>query len=128
MRVGLTTLVVHDYDAAIKFFVDAIGFELISDDDQGAGKRWVVVGPPGERGGRLLLAQAVGAAQEAAVGNQTGGRVGHFLFAADFDEQYQRMVAAGVEFLEVPRSEQYGKVCVWQDLHGNKWDLLEDRA
>ena len=128
MRVGLTTLVVHDYDAAIKFFVDAIGFELISDDDQGAGKRWVVVGPPGERGGRLLLAQAIGAAQEAAVGNQTAGRVGHFLFAADFDEQYERMVAAGVEFLEVPRSEQYGKVCVWQDLYGNKWDLLEDRA
>lgn len=128
MRVALTTLVVRDYDAAIKFYVDAVGFELISDDDQGGGKRWVVVSPPGESSGRLLLALAVGAAQEAAIGNQAGGRVGHFLFTADFDAQYERMAAAGVEFLEAPRSEQYGKVCVWKDLYGNKWDLLEDRG
>jgi len=127
MRIGLTALVVLDYDEAIRFYVDAVGFELISDDDQGGGKRWVVVAPAGGGAG-LLLAKAADATQAAAVGRQAGGRVGHFLFTADFDAQYSCMVAAGVQFLEAPRGESYGKVCVWQDLYGNKWDLLEDRA
>ena len=127
MRVGLTTIVVREYDEAIRFYVDAVGFELIADDDQGGGKRWVVVAPPGRSSG-LLLARAVGAAQLAAVGNQTGGRVGFFLYSSDFHGQYRRMLSAGVEFLESPRSEPYGMVCVWCDLYGNKWDLLEDRA
>ncbi|MGB8861107.1 MAG: VOC family protein [Ilumatobacteraceae bacterium] len=126
MRIGLTTLVVRGYDEAIRFYVDAVGFELLHDDAQGDGKRWVVVAPPG-RGNGLLLAQAVGPAQQAVVGNQAGGRIGFFLYATDFDGQYERMRSAGVEFLEPVRDEAYGKVVVWRDLYGNKWDLLEDR-
>ena len=127
MRIGLTTLVVRDYDEAIRFYVDAVGFDLISDDDMGGGKRWVVVAPHGQDGG-LLLARADGPEQATAIGNQTGGRVGFFLFTPDFHAQYERMVASGVEFLESPRAEPYGMVCVWRDLYGNKWDLLEDRT
>ena len=130
MRLGLTTLVVHDYDEAIRFYVDSVGFELVSDDAddaQGPGRRWVVVAPPGRSGG-LLLAKATTPEQVAAIGNQTGGRVGFFLYSSDFHSQVARMRAAGVEFLEEPRNEPYGMVCVWRDLYGNKWDLLEDRA
>jgi len=126
MRLGLTTLVVRDYDEAIRFYVDAVGFELVTDEVQGPDRRWVVVAPPGRSGG-LLLAEADTPEQVAAVGNQTGGRVGFFLYSSDFHGQLARMRAAGVEFLEEPRDEPYGMVCVWRDLYGNKWDLLEDR-
>lgn len=126
MRIGLTALVVHEYDEAIRFYVDAVGFTLVTDDDMGGGKRWVVVAPPGGDAA-LLLARAVSDEQAAAVGRQAGGRVGHFLFTTDFDGQYARMTAAGVTFLEAPRDEVYGRVVVWQDLYGNRWDLLEDR-
>lgn len=125
MRLGLTTLVVHDYDDAIRFFVDVVGFELLSDEAQGDARRWVVVAPAGSSHG-VLLAKADGPEQQAAVGHQTGGRVGFFLYASDFHSQYQRMLDEGVEFLEAPRAEPYGMVCVWRDLYGNKWDLLQD--
>jgi len=126
-RIGLATLVVHDYDDAISFYVDRVGFTLVSDDAMSPTKRWVVVAPPGG-GAALLLAKADGAQQEAAVGNQTGGRVAFFLRAADFDAQYRHMVEHGVEFLEEVRHEPYGKVAVWRDLYGTTWDLLEDSA
>jgi catechol 2,3-dioxygenase-like lactoylglutathione lyase family enzyme len=119
----LTTLVVRDYDEAIAFFVDAVGFELAEDTPRGEGKRWVVVRPPGGGSG-LLLAQASGEAQQAIVGGQTGGRVGFFLRVEEFAPQHARMVAAGVEFLEEPRHEEYGSVAVWRDVAGNTWDLL----
>jgi catechol 2,3-dioxygenase-like lactoylglutathione lyase family enzyme len=125
---SLVTLVVRQYDEAIRFFVDALGFELVEDSpastDDGRPKRWVVVRPPGERTG-LLLAQADGARQAASVGDQTGGRVGFFLTVDDFDAAHRRMTEAGVEFLEPPRHEPYGTVAVFVDVAGNRWDLLQ---
>jgi catechol 2,3-dioxygenase-like lactoylglutathione lyase family enzyme len=123
VRIDLTTLVVRDYDEAIAFFVDAVGFELAEDAPRDAGKRWVVVRPPGG-GAELLLARADGAELEAAVGAQTGGRVGFFLHVEEFAPQHARMVEHGVEFLEEPRHEPYGTVAVWRDVAGNTWDLL----
>jgi len=123
----LITIVVDEYDPAIAFFVDALGFELAEDSpsltNDGRPKRWVVVRPPGAQTG-VLLARADGEAQAAAVGNQTGGRVGFFLRVADFDTAYRRMVSVGVEFLSPPRNEAYGRVAVFADISGNRWDLL----
>ncbi|GGL19257.1 extradiol dioxygenase [Sphaerisporangium melleum] len=120
-------LVVPDYDLAIAFFVDVLGFELAEDSpsltNDGRPKRWVVVRPPGAETG-ILLAQADGERQTAAVGNQVAGRVGFFLRVDDFDAAYERMTAAGVEFVTVPRTEPYGRVAVFLDLAGNRWDLL----
>jgi len=127
MHLELFTVVVDEYDAAIEFFVDALGFDLIEDSpsatNDGRPKRWVVVRPPSAETG-LLLAQADGDEQRSAVGNQHGGRVGLFLRVDDFDIAYQRMSAAGVEFLTEPRAEPYGTVVVFRDIAGNKWDLL----
>ncbi|NNE73725.1 MAG: VOC family protein [Acidimicrobiales bacterium] len=126
-RLGLVTIVVDDYDDAIAFFVDALGFELVEDSpsttDDGRPKRWVVVRPP-ERETGVLLAEADGAEQAAAVGRQTGGRVGFFLHVDDFANAYERMTAAGVRFAEQPRSAPYGQVVVFYDIAGNRWDLL----
>jgi catechol 2,3-dioxygenase-like lactoylglutathione lyase family enzyme len=119
------TLVVRDYDEAIRFYVDAVGFELREDTDLGNDKRWVVVGPP-QGGTGLLLARASGAEEEARVGDQTGGRVGFFLQTTDFAGDHARMIAAGVHFLEAPRREPYATVAVFEDLYGNRWDLLGD--
>jgi len=121
---ALATLVVADYDAAIGFYVGKLGFSLTRDDDMGGGKRWVVVTPPGSQGG-LLLAKAANADQAARVGDQTGGRVGFFLNTDDFDADHARMLAAGVTFLEAPRREPYATVAVFEDLYGNRWDLLQ---
>lgn len=121
------TLVVGNYDEAIAFYRDALGFELLEDTDLGEGKRWVRVAPRGAQTA-LLLAQADGEAQRAAIGNQTGGRVGFFLHTDDFARDHAAMQAAGVTFLEAPRREPYGTVAVFQDLHGNRWDLLEPAA
>jgi len=127
MHLELFSVVVDEYDAAIEFFVDALGFDLIEDSpsatNDGRPKRWVVVRPPNAQTG-LLLAQADGDEQRSAVGNQHGGRVGLFLRVDDFDVAYQRMSAAGVEFLTEPRAEPYGTVVVFRDIAGNKWDLL----
>ena len=123
----LTAILVEDYDAAIAFFTDVLGFELAEDSpsltNDGRPKRWVVVRPPGAQTG-ILLAQADGAEQRAAIGNQHAGRVGFFLRVDDFDASYQRMRAAGVEFLTEPRTEPYGQVVVFRDIAGNRWDLL----
>ncbi len=128
MHLDHVALLVADYDPAIAFFVNVLGFALVEDSpaltSEGARpKRWVVVRPPGAATG-LLLARAEGPEQEAAVGNQHGGRVGFFLRVDDFEAAYARMVAAGVELLETPRTEPYGRVVVFRDLAGNKWDLL----
>jgi catechol 2,3-dioxygenase-like lactoylglutathione lyase family enzyme len=123
----LITIVVDDYDRAIAFFVDALGFELAVDSpsltNDGRAKRWVVVRPPGARTG-MLIAVADNDRQTMAMGNQTGGRVGFFLRVEDFGAAYERMVAHGVEFVTVPRSEAYGRVAVFVDIAGNRWDLL----
>src|SRR5262249_37258586 len=120
-------LIVDDYDEAIRFFVDGLGFELAEDSpsltNDGRPKRWVVVRPPGAVTG-LLLARADGARQSAAVGDQFAGRVGLFLRVSDFSEAYSRMAAFGVEFVREPRSEPYGQVAVFLDISGNRWDLL----
>jgi len=127
VNIDLVAIVVDDYDAAIRFFVDVLGFELVEDSasltNDGRPKRWVVVRPPGAATG-LLLARADGDAQSAVVGAQFAGRVGLFLRVDDFDEAWQRMSAAGVEFVSEPRSEPYGRVAVFVDIAGNRWDLL----
>ncbi len=120
-------LIVADYDAAIRFFVDVLGFELVEDSpsltNDGRPKRWVVVRPPGARTG-LLLAQADGERQASAVGEQFAGRVGLFLRVDDFEASYDRMREAGVAFVSEPREEPYGRVAVFLDVSGNRWDLL----
>jgi catechol 2,3-dioxygenase-like lactoylglutathione lyase family enzyme len=123
----LVALVVRDYDAAIRFFVDALQFDLVEDTpsltNDGRPKRWVVVRPKGGLTG-ILLARADGDRQTSSVGQQFAGRVGLFLRVDDFDMAYRRMVAAGVRFVSSPRDEPYGRVAVFQDLEGNRWDLL----
>lgn len=122
-RLALIAIVVRDYDEAIGWFTDRLGFELEQDLPQGA-KRWVVVRPRGSQA-RVLLARAEGAQQEAAIGNQTGGRVGFFLETDDFARDHAAMTAKGVRFLEAPRHEPYGTVAVFEDLCGNTWDLIQ---
>jgi catechol 2,3-dioxygenase-like lactoylglutathione lyase family enzyme len=132
MHLEYTALIVDDYDAAIAFFVDALGFELVEDSPAlttagGRPKRWVVVRPPGAATG-LLLARADGERQARAVGDQFAGRVGLFLRVDDFRAAYDRMREAGVEFVGEPRDEPYGQVAVFLDVAGNRWDLLGPRA
>ena len=123
----LTALIVEDYDGAIAFFVDALGFDLVEDSpartNEGRPKRWVVVRPPGGTTG-ILLAKAEGERQRAMVGKQFAGRVGFFLEVEDFDTAHRRMSDAGVQFLAEPRIEPYGQVAVFLDVAGNRWDLL----
>jgi catechol 2,3-dioxygenase-like lactoylglutathione lyase family enzyme len=128
VHLDLIAIVVRDYDPAIDFFTGALGFELVEDSPAlttagGRPKRWVVVRPPGAATG-LLLARADGERQAAAVGNQVAGRVGFFLRVEDFGAAYARMAAAGVEFVAPPRTEPYGRVAVFLDIAGNRWDLL----
>ncbi|GAA2097679.1 VOC family protein [Actinomadura alba] len=124
-HLGLVTIVVRDYDEAISFYVGALDFELREDTRLDERKRWVVVAPRGARETGVLLARAANARQKARVGEQTGGRVGLFLYTEDFDYDYTRMTARGVTFLEAPREERYGKVAVFEDLYGNRWDLIQ---
>jgi catechol 2,3-dioxygenase-like lactoylglutathione lyase family enzyme len=123
----LVALVVRDYDPAIRFFVDVLQFELVEDTpsltNDGRPKRWVVVRPMGAKTG-ILLARADGERQASVIGQQFAGRVGLFLRVDDFDASYDRMVAAGVRFVSSPRVEPYGKLAVFLDLEGNRWDLL----
>ncbi len=125
-RVALVSLLVADYDEAITFYVGKLGFSLVEDTDMGGGKRWVVVSP-GTDGTDFLLARAVDD-QARAIGQQGGGRVWLFLHTDDFAGDYARMTAAGVRFLEEPRFEPYGTVAVFEDLSGNRWDLLQPKA
>lgn len=131
MNIDLVTIIVAEYDPAIRFFVDALGFDLVEDSpsttNDGRPKRWVVVRPPGASTG-ILLAQADGDRQNAAVGEQMGGRVGFFLRVEDFAVAHRRMRDAGVVFVTEPRSEPYGEVAVFVDIAGNRWDLLGPRA
>lgn len=126
-NIGLIALVVRDYDEAIQFYVDRLGFALIEDSDLGGGKRWVVVQPRGGAGAALLLARAANERQAARIGDQTGGRVFLFLTTEDFGRDYASFQAAGVTFCEAPRDEAYGRVAVFEDLYGNRWDLIERR-
>lgn len=123
----LVTLVVAEYDPAVRFFVDVLGFDLVEDSpsttNDGRAKRWVVVRPPGATTG-LLLARADGPEQSAVVGNQAAGRVGFFLRVGDFEGTLRRLQAAGAEITSPPRNEPYGRVLVFRDIAGNKWDLL----
>ncbi|APP85952.1 VOC family protein [Xanthomonas hortorum pv. vitians] len=126
-RIALTTLLVADYDAAIAWYTGALGFQVLEDRALGDGKRWVVAGPGSAQDAGLLLAQPADAAQQARIGDQTGGRVDHFLYTDDFWRDHAAMQAFGVEFLETPREEPYGTVAVFRDLYGTKWDLLEPK-
>jgi catechol 2,3-dioxygenase-like lactoylglutathione lyase family enzyme len=129
VQIDLVTLIVAEYDPAIRFFVDALGFELVEDSpsatNDGRPKRWVVVRPPGGGTG-ILLARADGERQSASVGQQMAGRVGFFLRVPDFEAAYRRMLEAGVTFVTAPRFEPYGQVAVFLDIAGNRWDLLGD--
>ncbi len=126
-RIATVTLVVDDYDRAIAWYTEKLGFRLIADTDLGGGKRWVLVAPEGG-GARLLLAKADGAAQEARIGDQTGGRVGFFLETDDFARDHAAFLARGVKFHEAPRHEVYATVAVFEDLYGNLWDLLQPKG
>ena len=127
--IGLVSLVVRDYDDAIRFYVETLGFELVEDryvTEQN--KRWVVVAPRGATSTRLLLARAVTDEQASRIGNQTGGRVFLFLYTDDFWRDYRSYKAKGVEFVREPKEETYGTVAVFADLYGNLWDLVEPTA
>ncbi|NRP71911.1 hypothetical protein ILFOPFJJ_02804 [Ensifer psoraleae] len=123
--IARVAIVVPDYDDGIAFYCGKLGFDLIEDTELGDGKRWVLVRPKGAAETALLLAKAEGERQRAAIGNQTGGRVGFFLFTDDFARDHAAMVATGVEFREAPRHETYGSVAVFTDPFGNPWDLLQ---
>jgi len=123
---GLVALVVRDYDEAIRFFVETLGFTLVEDTYQPTqDKRWVVLGPPGGGGAQLLLARAVTPEQESRVGSQSGGRVFLFLYTDDFWRDYNTYTAKGVTFVRPPSTEPYGTVAVFLDLYGNRWDLVQ---
>jgi catechol 2,3-dioxygenase-like lactoylglutathione lyase family enzyme len=122
-QLSMIALVVRDYDEAIAYYTRVLGFDLIEDTAMSATKRWVIVAPPGS-GARLLLAKAVGAAQEARIGDQTGGRVFLFLDTDDFARDHAAYAARGVKFVRAPSLESYGWVAVFEDLYGNKWDLV----
>ena len=127
-HIAAVTLVVRDYDEAIAWYTERLGFGLVEDKPLGDGKRWVIVAPAGSREMRLLLAKAEGVEQEARIGNQSGGRVLLFLYTDDFYRDHTAMLARGIKFLETPRHEQYGIVAVFADCYGNKWDLIEPKA
>lgn len=123
--IGYLTLLVRDYDEALRFYTESLGFDLIEDTPLGNGKRWLLVAPPGARETSLLLAQPSTPEQRALIGNQAGGRVFLFLHTDNFWGDYERMQANGIDFMEQPRKESYGTVAVFRDLYGNRWDLLQ---
>jgi|SRR5215468_5954878 len=124
---GHIALVVRNYDEALSFYTEVLGFELIEDSDLGGGKRWVLVSPPGSRGASLLLAQAATPEQASRIGNQTGGRVFLFLHTDDFWRDYKLLQSRNVKFVRDPKEELYGTVAVFADLYGNLWDLIQRR-
>ena len=123
--IGAMSLLVRDYDEAISFYTEKLGFVLMENADRGGGKRGITVSPPGSSETRVLLAKAASPEQESLIGKQTGGRVFLFLHTDDFWQKYEEMKGKGIHFLEEPRTESYGMVVVFEDLYGNKWDLLE---
>ena len=124
-RIGYIAFIVRDYDEAIAWFTSALQFTVIEDTRLSDSKRWVLVAPPDGKSPCLLLARAVTPEQQSRIGNQTGGRVFLFLHTDDFARDYAAMKTRGVEFIESPRQESYGTVAVFEDLYGNKWDLLQ---
>lgn len=131
-NLAIVSLVVRDYDEAIHFFTQSLSFRLIEDtpskDREGRDKRWVLVAPPGSSGTNLLLAKASNEEESSRIGNQTGGRVFLFLQTDDFWRDYRAMIARGVKFVREPKEEEYGIVAVFEDLYGNKWDLLQRKS
>ena len=125
LTLGMITIVVDDYDAAISHYVNELGFTLIEDTVLNPEKRWVVIAP-GKEGAKILLAKAVSNEQRAAIGNSTGGRVGFFIYTKNFTETYELYKSNGIEFTETPRQESFGQVVVFKDKYGNKWDLIEE--
>ena len=125
--IGAVTLLVREYDEAVAYFTRSLGFELVQDENLGGGKRWVLVAPPGRTGTALLLAKAVTPEQKIIIGRQAGGRVLLFLHTDDFWRDFREMTSRHVVFLEEPRREPYGMVAVFEDLYGNRWDLLQLR-
>ena len=126
-HLGMITIVVDNYDEAIEYYTTALGFTLIEDTKMSETKRWVVIAPDTNSGAQLLIAEATTDEQRASIGNQTGGRVGFFLYTDDFDRNYARMQEHHVAFTEEPRHEVFGKVVVFADKYGNKWDFIERR-
>lgn len=120
---GMITIVIDEYDAAIDHYVNDLGFTLIEDTELSPEKRWVVIAPS-STGAQILLAKASNEQQQAAIGNSTGGRVGFFLYTDNFTETYESYLAQGIEFTEEPRNENFGQVVVFKDKYGNKWDLI----
>ena len=127
-HLGMITIVVDDYDTAIDYYTTALGFTLVEDTKMSETKRWVVVAPDENQGAALLLAQAASPEQSAAIGNQSGGRVMFFLYTDNFDRDYAHMAEKNVAFTEAPRLEDFGKVVVFADKYGNKWDFIERRS
>ena len=125
--IGAVSILVRDYDEAVEFYTRALRFEVVEDTPLGGGRRWIVLRPPGSRESRVLLAKARNGEEARAVGRQAGGRVFLFLHTDDFGRDYRWMRRRGVRFMEAPRDEDYGTVAVFEDLYGNKWDLLMPR-
>ena len=123
--IARVSLLVRDYDEAIAFYTGSLGFRLVEDTRLSDSKRWVVVAPKGTGGTGLVLAKAGTPRQRSRIGDQTGGRVGFFLHTDDFVRDYDAMKSRGVHFVEEPRKEPYGRVAIFEDLYGNRWDLLE---
>ncbi len=126
--IGLVSILVGDYDEGIAFFCGKLGFELIEDTPLSDTKRWVVVAPDGNRGARLLLAEPADERQARSLGNQTGGRVGFFLYTDNFTRDHEHMLSQGIEFVRQPETSDYGTVAVFRDCSGNLWDLLQPTA
>ena len=126
-KLALISLIVNDYDEAIRFYTEKLNLDLVEDTVMSATKRWVVVAPKGSAGCHLLLAKAADDVQKSRVGNQTGGRVFLFLYTDNFERDYNYMLEKGVEFTEKPREEVYGTVVVFKDLYGNLWDFIEPK-
>ena len=120
----MIAIVIDDYNLAISHYVNDLGFALIEDKEMTPEKRWVVVAPSKD-GAKILLAKAANDQQRAAIGNSTGGRVGFFMYTTNFNETYETYSSRGIEFIETPRQEAYGRVVVFKDKYGNKWDLIE---
>jgi catechol 2,3-dioxygenase-like lactoylglutathione lyase family enzyme len=131
-NLGYITFVVRDYDEAVAYFTNVLGFELIEDspsiDREGRQKRWVLIAPPGSNGTKILLAKASTPEEASRIGNQAGGRVFLFLHTDDFWRDYDSLTQKGVKFIRKPKEEEYGTVAVFEDLYGNKWDLLQLKA
>ena len=127
-HIALFTITVRDYDEAIAFYTQKLGFELVEDADLGGGKRWVRVRPRGSEGVAMLLARAATPEQEASVGRQAGGRVFVFLETDDFARDHAALVARGVSFVREPEEEPYGRVAVFEDLYGNRFDLIQQKT